>query len=649
MNRLGFLHGAALSALVFGAPLAAQDSVPAADTDEEAVELRAHVRSATSPIVVTASRDGSLGVDTFTGSLSLITPEQIERRQVRDIADVLRDVPGVAVSGVPGQTQIRIRGTEANHVLVLVDGIEVSDPNNGEFDIGTLQAEIGSSLEVLRGPQSALYGNDAVVGVVAYNTASGRELAGFSAFLEGGTNSTFNGSARYGAGGDGWDFALSANLVSTDGEPNAREGARNIGRDSYTVSGKGSVEIADGFALRAVGRYVQTEGEFNDQDFVFGSPTAGFVIDSPGNEFDNEALYALIGARFEALDGSWTHDLSAQIADINRSTTAPTGFPSDTESDRFKASYVTAYDFGRSEHTVTFAADYEVEGFNNILTFDDRREIENVGLVGEYRYTGDRFDFAAALRHDINDRFQDATTFRVGAGIRVTDTTRLRAAIGTGVKNPTFGELFGFFDGLFVGNPDLQPEESTSWEIGLDQDFANGAVRVSLTYFDAELENEIFTAFPPPAFVQTPGNRNTDSTQHGVEFAVSAQLGSGFSFNGAYSFVDAEEDGVEEVRRPDHLASAILNWAAPDSAFSANLAVRYNGEAFDSDFTTGAFPAPVTTLDDYVLVNLNAGVKLAKGIAAFGRVENLLDEQYEQVFTFVAPGRTALIGIEARF
>ena len=643
-----FLCGGACAALALCAPVAAQERDGVDGEYTPILPLnRDKPRGA---IVVSGSRDSApILYDDFVGSVTVVTPDQLQNRQIRDIADVLRDVPSVAVSSVAGQTQIRLRGTEANHVLVLVDGIEVSDPNTGEFDIGTLQAEIGSSLEVLRGPQSALYGNDAVAGVVAYNTASGRELNGFSALIEGGTNSTFNGAARYGAAGASWDFALSANVVSTDGEPNARGGVRDIGRDSYTLSAKGAVEIAEAFELRAVGRFVQTEGQFNDQDFGFGSPTVGLVIDSPGNEFENRALYALVGARLEASDGSWTHDLSAQIADIGRSTVAPAGFPSDTESDRFKVSYVSAYDFGRSGHSITFAADYEVEGFNNILTFDDRREIENVGLVGEYRYTGERFDFAAAVRHDINDRFRDATTFRGGVGFAVTDSTRLRGAIGTGVKNPTFSELFGFFDGLFVGNPDLQPEESTSWELGVDQDLADGAVRVSLTYFDAELENEIFTAFPPPNFIQTPGNRTTDSTQNGVEVAIAAQLGGGFSFNGAYSFLDAEEDGVEEVRRPDHLASAVLNWEAPGNTISANLAVRYNGEALDSDFTTGAFPAPFATLDDYVLVNFNARAKLADGINVFGRVENLLDEDYEPVLTFVAPGRKALIGIEARF
>ena len=131
--------------------------------------------------------------------------------------------------------------------------------------------------------------------------------------------------------------------------------------------------------------------------------------------------------------------------------------------------------------------------------------------------------------------------------------------------------------------------------------------------------------------------------------ALSANLGAGFTFNGAYTYLDAEEDGVEEVRRPESIGSAVLNWSDTSDKASVNLAVRYNGSALDSDFTTGAFPAPVTTLDAYTLVNLNARYQLADGLSVFGRVENLLDEEYEQVFTFVAPGINALFGFEARF
>ena len=267
-------------------------------------------------------------------------------------------------------------------------------------------------------------------------------------------------------------------------------------------------------------------------------------------------------------------------------------------------------------------------------------------MVGEYRFAGERVDFSAALRQDFNDRFQDTTTFRVGAGYELTDTTRLRAAVGTGVKNPTFSELFGFFDGVFVGNPDLEPEKSTSWEIGVDQRFFDGDAVVSVTYFNAELDNEIFTIFgPAPTFTATPANRDTVSTQQGVELAFAAQFGEQWSFNAAYTYLDAEENGTTEVRRPESIASAALTWALPNDAASATLVVRHNGEMLDTDF--GSFAGVV--LDDFTLVNFNVGAEVTKGVTLFGRVENLLDERYEQVFSFVSPGLNAVAGIRAEF
>jgi len=479
---------------------------------------------------------------------------------------------------------------------------------------------------------------------------SGRGRSGFGARIEGGMQGTVNGALRYGTFGIGWDAALSAVVVSTDGQPNARNGTRDIGRDSYTLAGKGSVSVSDTLTLRVAARFIRTEGRTNDSDFDTTSPTFGFIIDSPGVTYTNEAIYALVGARLETLDGRWTHDLSAQIANVDRETGSPFGITSASEGDRFKASYVSALRF--DDHNLTFAADYEVEGFRNAtpggFAFDERREIEQVGLVGEYRYSGEAVDLTAAIRHDFNDLFQDATTFRVGAGYRITDNTRLRAAAGSGVKNPSFFELYGFVDGRFIGNAALRPEKSTGWEVGIDQQIGDNA-SVGVTYFDSELEGEIFTTFPPPNFIATPANRTTESQQHGVEVSLNARLAEQLSLDAAYSYLDAEENNVEEVRRPKHIASAGLTWEAPNEAASATLVVRYHGETPDVAFTDPSFVPVRVTLDDYTLVNFNARVKLTDSLSAFGRVENLLGEEYEQVFSFVSPARSAVVGVEARF
>ena len=205
MKLKTLLSGAAVLALAAPMPAFAQENADYEDAANQTTDRPLVLPGAVSPIIVSASRMPAIAAEDYTGSVTIITPRQMEQRQVRDIADVLRDVPGVAVSSVAGQTQIRLRGSEANQVLVLVDGIEVSDPFGGEFDIGTLQAEPGSRVEVLRGPQSALYGSDAIGGVVAYESSA---RAGFDARIEGGSNATVNGAVRYGYVGEGVSASL---------------------------------------------------------------------------------------------------------------------------------------------------------------------------------------------------------------------------------------------------------------------------------------------------------------------------------------------------------------------------------------------------------------------------------------------------------
>ena len=657
MRIRSLISAAGGAAVAVSAPAAAQGAGSAGtEADGKTVELVLAEPVPANILIVATRSDDEITTESYIGSSTVLTPRQIEQRQVRDVADALRDVPSMAVASIAGQTQLRLRGSEANHVMVLIDGIEVSDPFAGEFDVGTLQAEIGSRIEVLRGPQSALYGSDAIGGVVAYDSG---QFEGVSAWIEGGSNNTFNGAARVGTSGDHWSASLSGVVVSSDGEPNARAenggGARDIGRDSYTLSGKGALEVADGFELRASGRFVQTEGDFNDTDFDPTSPTFGFVIDSPDTRYKNEAVYALVGARLETMRGDWTHDLSAQIADIARDTFGPFGRTSGSDGDRLKASYVSSLGLGSygNEHQLTFVADWERERFRNDDPFDfaftGRRTIENVGIAGEYRFASERFDFSAAVRHDINDRFADETTFRVGAGIDASEDTRLRASYGTGIKNPGFFELFGFFDGRFIGNADLSPERSESWEVGIDQRLAEGAITLSATYFDSRLKDEIFTTFPAPDFIATPANRDSLSKQQGVELSAKAQLNDQLTFDASYSWLDAKEDGVEEVRRPGNIASAALNWTAPDNAASATLVVRHNGATDDVAFTDPSFIPVIERLDSYTLINFNAEVRLTERLRLFGRVENLFDETYEQVFSFVSPGRSAVIGIRADF
>lgn len=612
---------------------------------------------ASDQIVVTATRSGEAEpIDLSGDSVTVIDATAIEHREVRSVAELLRDVPGVAVGATPGQTQLRLRGSEANHVLVLIDGIEVSDPFSGEFDFAGLTVEKGARVEVLRGQQSALYGSDAIGGVVHYITASGRKAPGISARAEAGSFDTFGAAVRAGGVMGAFDYALSGTLTTSDGAPGARGGSRDLGSDSRGLSFKSNLAIADHARVSAVLRYARNSGDFNDVDGDPASPRFGLIVDTPGLRFVNEARYALLRGEIDLAGGRWKQALSAQIADSERDTYRDDARSSGSQGTRYKGSYESTLRFGTDDvaHRVTLAIDAERESARNTdpsgFAFTGRRDFDNFGLVGEYGLTiGDRIGLGAAVRHDINNRFADVTTFRLNGSARIAAGTHVHAAFGTGVKNPGFYELYGFFDGRFIGNPDLTPERSSGWEAGIEQRFAANRVTIGATYFQSRLTDEIFITFPPPNFVPTPGNRATVSRQRGVETYAKAQLSPAWRIDAAYSWLRARENGVQEVRRPKHNASLAVDWAPAGGRGGATIVARYTGRQRDFAFTDPSFVPVVVTLDDYLLINASARYNVGARIELFARVENLLAADYEDVFSYATPGRSAYAGIRARF
>lgn len=615
-------------------------------------------------IVVTASRSGDgIAARDLPASVTLIADADLQRRQTRVVSDILRDVPGLAVNrtgGVGSPTQVRIRGTEGNHVLVLIDGVEVSDPYQGEFDLGGLLADEGARIEVLRGQQSSLYGSDAIGGVIHYITQTGREAPGVSLRAEGGTMGTAAGAARVAGFGDTLDYALSGSAYHTGGYPTARGGTRDVGATLANATAKLSWAPSASFKLTGVGRYGHTRAETNSSESDPASPRYGFIVDSPGEYFRNNAYHGLVRADLSLSGGRWNSALSGQVTDATRKGYAADALAFGNNGRRYKGTFETSLRFGgdRMASRVTGAVDFEREEFENLTPqsasfpfFRGRRATRNLGFVGQYELSiDDTFSAGASLRRDENDRFDDVTTYRVQAGYRVTPGLRLRGAYGTGVKNPGFFDLFGFQDGRYIGNPDLRPEKSEGWEAGLDREVAAGRATIGLTYFDSELRDEIFATNPPPDFVTTPANRSTRSRQRGVEAFASARPNPQLRFDLAYTYLKAREDGVEEVRRPRHVGSVNTTVLSADQRSLATLTVRYNGRQSDITFTDPSFAtSPVVSLQEYVLVNLNAEHALTDRIALFGRVENLTGEDFEEVFSFASAGRAAYAGVKARF
>ena len=609
-------------------------------------------------IVVTASRSGEgVAADETGASITVLDSETLEQRQTRFVADVLRDVPGIAVNragSVGGLTQIRIRGSESNHVLMLIDGIEVSDPYQGEYDLSTLIADPAARIEVLRGQQSSLYGSDAIGGVINYITLSGREAPGYRARIEGGSFGTISGAARAAGATDRVDYALSASYYGTSGYPTARGGSRDVGSDSVGASAKLNWTPSEALTLTGVLRYSYTDADTNNT--ALSGPTFGYLVDSPGVHSRNAALYGLLSAQFTAMDGRWVSTLSGQFADTTRKSFTPAGLDYGDKGRRMKGSFTSSLSLGSDAitHRLTGAVDVERETYRNItpssFAFQGKRHTDNIGFVGQYEMLAGALSLGASVRHDENDRFADTTTWRVQGSYRLPTGTRLHAAYGTGVKNPGYFELYGYADGRYIGNPNLKPEKSKGWEAGVEQRFgADGWATIGATWFDAKLTDEIFTDYPAPDYVATPANRTTDSKQHGIEAYASARPIPQIRFDLAYTWLKSTENGAREVRRPRHMGSVNATIFSADQRFSGTLTLRYNGAMTDAAYIDPSYIPVTVTLKDYALVNLSADYRLTDGLALFGRVENLLGTDYEEIFSYRGAGRAAYGGVRVAF
>ncbi len=614
-----------------------------------------------SETVVTASRIATPLIQVGS-SISIITGEELEQRQIRLVSDALRSIPGVAVnrSGGPGTlSRVRIRGAEENHTLVLIDGIEANDIAFGSsFDFAHLLTSDIERIEVLRGAQSALWGSDAIGGVINIITKKGKGPTKISAELEGGSFGSGQLNANLSGGSERYHFSLGATGFHTDGTSVAPGGQEDDGYDNTTLSLKTGIIPRDNLNIDLVARYTSATTQFDPQDFAF-PPTATFgqVIDGD-DESDNEQIYGRLQATLELLDGNWTHRIGTAISDTENEFFRDGLKTNSTDGRKLKYDYQTDFsfdtpDFAAAHHTLTLAVEREEEDFvQRGATLDAPRnqdqDLSNTSVVGEYRLDlWDQLFLSSAVRHDNNDRFDDATTYRLtGAYVHPDTEIRLHSSYGTGVTNPSFTELFGFFPGTFVGNPDLKPEESESWDIGVEFPLLNNRASLDITYFHNDLEDEILPTFDSQTFLSSVENDQGRSRRQGVEIAGRAKLSENLNLTGAYTYTDSEDpDGQQEARRPRHTASLNLNYGFLQQRAQLNLGVTYNGDQEDFDFTT--IPSGRVTLDSYTLVNLGASYRFNDQLTFFGRVENLLDDSYQDVFGFDTPGIGAFVGLKA--
>jgi vitamin B12 transporter len=602
-------------------------------------------------IIVTGAR-APLSIGAIGSAVTVITRDDIERRQARYVADLLRQVPGFAVSqsGVAGsQTQVRVRGAEANHVLVLVDGTRANDPATGdEFRWEFLTTANIERIEIVRGPQSAIWGSDALAGVVNIITRSGGAEPSLDGYIETGAHDTLNNALNGTVQAGEWRLGASYERLSTDGGNIARSGTEDDRSDATTTALNASWDGRRDVSVRLSARSVDAYSQYDSVDYtITGLPADSDVALATTQQVAQLAVVAGSG------DARVRHRIAARHFDTENRNLSNGVEDVSALSQRRTLSYQADVALGRD--TLSIAVEHEVTDFKQRgpVDFGDPnqdREMDVTSVVLDYQgRLGSRLSWLASARFDDNSVFDDALTGRVSLAWSVTEQTRLMASAGSGRKNPTFAELYGYYPGQFVNNPDLEPEASVGMEVGLEQRLGD-ALQLQFVLFRQDLDNEINGfVFDPITFLATAENMSGKSKRSGAELSLRWDLGDAVMINANYTYLDASADEIREIRRPRHSGSLDVDYEFLAGRGRVTLGAAYGGTRSDTFFPPWPNPPETVALHSHWLVDLTARYRLSRSVDLFARVGNLLDTDYEQVYGYATPGRAAYAGVQLAF
>jgi vitamin B12 transporter len=591
----------------------------------------------TDQIVVTASRAPESEAQT-PASVTIVDQQRIERLGEPLASALLRLIPSTAVtqSGSAGTVvEVRIRGAEANHTLLFIDGIRANDPARGEaprFEL--LNADIVSRMEVVRGPQSALWGSEAIGGVVAVNGEDVVPAPDGAVSAEAGSFGLRRGALSAGAPGIAGAIAWQRGTgVDIQGSGD-KDGYRNLaGRV------RASHQLAPGIKVGAAGFLLSGRSEYDD---VFLLP----VEPSQRDRMIAGRAWAEAGRTEEAWHGTLSvarlNSTSRNLYDGeegNRTSGTRTTLSAQAEH-RFAT--------GALNHLVILAGEHEREAFAardtvfaGLTRQDDNRNHDAVTV--EWRASAGPVHTDVAVRRDAFNRFKNATTLRASLLGDLGGGVSLAASYGEGIAQPTFFDLYGFFPGIFSGNPTLKPESSRGFEASVR--YRRGKLNASLTGYRQRLRDEIVDVSLPSGLLST-ANRDADSRRWGLEAELGWQLGDTLRATANYAYLKATEPSstgqqIREVRRPKHSGSITLDGAAGRLTYGASLA--YSGARIDNDFNV--FPSRLVRLGAYWLADARVAYAISRRVEIFARGSNLFDDHYQDVFGYRSEGRGIYAGI----
>lgn len=577
-------------------------------------------------ISVTANRTptetGKVG-----STISVVTEEEIEQKSFVTVTDYLTGLPGISFAQTGGRGtsgNIYVRGLPGAYVKTFYNGIDISDVTGTQVQTSYQYFLTGgvSSIEVLKGSQSTLYGSTAIAGVVDIQSLGEIEDGlHHSVHVEGGTDGTVRG--QYGLSGakDGSRFAASIMGFHTDGISSLPGGSERDGFDNLTIDVAAEHRVNDIVTIFGSLLYINAVAEFDNN----------FPVDQPNDPLSNEAVESLAaraGARFDSPDGRLANMISYQVFNSDRLTQFGT-FVAPYEGGRNKVDYQGSFQ-ATDRLLLQYGADYERQSATAEGSTLGETDLTGIWTQASFEPLDDLI-LTAGVRHDEHSTFGGYTSYRGTVSYLVPGTdARLHSSYGTGFRAPSLYELYA----PFYGEDTLVPETSASFDVGFEKKISDW-ITVDLTYFDIRTDNLIISN--PPAYVYEQDGGS--STSRGFEASIDLAITTALKLNGSYTYIDARlSDGMRRSRIPAHVAilSAIYT---PAEKWTVSGDVRFVADTVEFGIS----------LDDYVLVNAKVAYQLTDASEVYLRGENLLNQDYQTARGYNTPGFGAFAGFKAKF
>ena len=613
------------------------------------------MKSTLPDVVVSATKTETSTLE-IASSYTLITSEEMDKLQNHSVVDVLKLVEGISVvqQGGPGRlSSIFMRGANSEHLLIMIDGVKVNDPSSvsNSYDISTLTTDNLEKIEIIRGPQSTLYGSDAIAGIINVFTKKGSSNSNISLLAEGGSNTYYKGSLGLNGTLNFFNYSVSASRMKTDGVSaiSSKYGATE--NDSYsntTISTRFGFDLTSNIDLDMTYRFIDGNTDL-DQDGKDGDDPNFFY------KVKEHVANAQLNGNF--IDGNWEMSLGSSflsresdsqddVDDIRPATSSKVN----SVGNRLKFFWQNNFKFLK-KNTITLGIETENESTKSdfeyysewgdyVGAFDEESiRTTSIYLQDQFRYLDNLFG-TIGLRYDDNEQFGSKVTYRIAPAYFISSTsTKIKATYGTGFKAPS---LFRLYDPTY-GNTELKPETSIGWDAGIEQFFFNNLFSVNLIYFNTQFENMF-------GFDENFKTININEVQtSGVEF--SAELKRYKNFNAFFSYTytkaidesqNVDHENVNLIRRPEHSMNLVLDYML-FNRLDLLTKFRYVGDREDVDFST--FPSTRVILKSYMVVDFAMSYQFTDFLRIQGRIENLFDADYEEVLYYGTLGRSGYLGI----